>query len=160
MTSTPAYCRGCWYRLRIVEDGCSTAVPLLPTMMELRVEVQLRSILELYGSIVGAGLELTRSSHRSLTDLVHLSQKSTSTADLRAGRYPEVEDQFFGRDHTVFFASSPAVRQRRKKRRRSIAQNLYSSPEAGHRPESSSCPSRPRPCAIEDALITLATCGT
>ena len=38
-------------------------------LVELRLEVQLRSILELYGSIIASGLELTRSSHMTLTDL-------------------------------------------------------------------------------------------
>lgn len=55
---------------------------LTSTMMELRVEVQLRSILELYGSIVAAGLELTRSSHMALTDLCTCRRNLASAADL------------------------------------------------------------------------------
>jgi hypothetical protein len=55
---------------------------LTPTMMELRVEVQLRSILELYGSIVAAGLELTRSSHLALTELCTCRKNLIGTADL------------------------------------------------------------------------------
>ncbi|HMG01683.1 MAG TPA: hypothetical protein VK596_01035 [Edaphobacter sp.] len=55
---------------------------LTSSMMELRVEVQLRSIMELYGSIIGAGLELTRSSHMALTDLCTCRRNLTSVADL------------------------------------------------------------------------------
>jgi hypothetical protein len=42
---------------------------LSPSSMEFRIEIQLRSIVDLYGSIVSAGLELTRSGHLALTDL-------------------------------------------------------------------------------------------
>lgn len=51
-------------------------------LMELRLEVQLRSILELYGSIVGAGLELTRSSHLALTDLCTCRRNVTDVIEL------------------------------------------------------------------------------
>ncbi|HMF54627.1 MAG TPA: hypothetical protein VK593_09770 [Edaphobacter sp.] len=54
---------------------------LSPSMMELRVEIQLRAILDLYGSIVAAGLELTRSSHLSLTDLCTCYRNATSLTD-------------------------------------------------------------------------------
>jgi hypothetical protein len=50
--------------------------------MELRVEVQLRSILDLYGSIVSTGLELTRSSHMALTDLCTCRSNLTNALDL------------------------------------------------------------------------------
>ena len=50
--------------------------------MELRVEVQLRSILDLYGTIVAAGLELTRSSHMALTDLCTCRRNLTAMSDL------------------------------------------------------------------------------
>jgi hypothetical protein len=55
---------------------------LSPSMMELKVEVQLRSILDLYGSIVAAGLELTRASHIALTDLCTCRRNLTSLTDL------------------------------------------------------------------------------
>jgi hypothetical protein len=55
---------------------------LSPTMMELRVEIQLRAILELYGSIVAAGLELTRASHLALTDLCTCYRNVTSATDM------------------------------------------------------------------------------
>jgi hypothetical protein len=50
--------------------------------MELRVEVQLRSILDLYGTIIAAGLELTRSSHMALTDLCTCRRNLTAMSDL------------------------------------------------------------------------------
>jgi len=37
--------------------------------MEFRLEIQLRSVLELYASILSTGVELTRSGHDSLTEL-------------------------------------------------------------------------------------------
>jgi hypothetical protein len=39
------------------------------TTIEFRIEIQLRSIVELYGSLIAAGVELTRNSHALLTDL-------------------------------------------------------------------------------------------
>jgi hypothetical protein len=50
--------------------------------MELRVEVQLRAILDLYGTIVASGLELTRSSHMALTDLCTCRKNLTAMSDL------------------------------------------------------------------------------
>ena len=40
-----------------------------PTITELRLEIQLRSVLELYIALVATGLELTRTAHDALTDL-------------------------------------------------------------------------------------------
>jgi hypothetical protein len=42
---------------------------LSPRTLEIRLEIQLRSVLDLYASIVASGLELTRSGHLGLTDL-------------------------------------------------------------------------------------------
>ncbi len=42
---------------------------LSETTMELRVEVELRAALDLYAGMIGAGLELTRCGHLSLTEL-------------------------------------------------------------------------------------------
>ena len=50
--------------------------------VELRLEVQLRSIVDLYGSIIAAGLELTRSSHLSLTDMCTCRKNARTVADL------------------------------------------------------------------------------
>ncbi len=55
---------------------------LSPSMVELRVEAQLRSIVDLYGAIVSAGLELTRSSHLTLTDLCTCRRNAARSADL------------------------------------------------------------------------------
>lgn len=51
---------GCW----VLEQRA-----LSPTMTELSLEVQLRSVFELYSGIVAAGVELTRDSHTKLTGL-------------------------------------------------------------------------------------------
>ena len=51
---------GCW-----VLERTATS----PSTIEFRIEVQLRAIPELYASLVGAGVELTRSTHSMLTDL-------------------------------------------------------------------------------------------
>lgn len=42
---------------------------LSPTMTELSVEVQLRSVFELYSGLIAAGVELTRDSHTRMTGL-------------------------------------------------------------------------------------------
>ncbi|HEY0161911.1 MAG TPA: hypothetical protein VGB69_04480 [Edaphobacter sp.] len=55
---------------------------LSANMMELRVEVQLRSIIDLYGSIVATGVELTRASHMGLTDLCTCCRNITSKTDV------------------------------------------------------------------------------
>lgn len=51
-------------------------------MMEIRLEIQLRSILDLYASIVSCGLELTRSGHLALTDLCSCRKNLASVADV------------------------------------------------------------------------------
>jgi len=55
---------------------------LSASVMELRVEAQLRSIVELYGAIVAAGLELTRSSHLALTDLCICRKNAANSINL------------------------------------------------------------------------------
>lgn len=55
---------------------------LSASAVELRVEVQLRSIVDLYGSIIAAGLELTRASHLALTDQCTCRKNATTAADL------------------------------------------------------------------------------
>ena len=55
---------------------------LSPTRMEFRIEIQLRSILDLYASIVSSGLELTRSGHLGLTDLCTCRKNLSASADL------------------------------------------------------------------------------
>jgi hypothetical protein len=41
---------------------------LSPTHMEFTVEIQLRAVLDLYASVIAAGIELTRSGHEALTE--------------------------------------------------------------------------------------------
>ena len=55
---------------------------LSPTMMEFRIEIQLRAVLDLYASLISAGLELTRSGHLGLTDLCTCRKNLTASADL------------------------------------------------------------------------------
>ena len=45
---------------------------LSPTTMDFRFEIQLMGIVELYGQLVGLGLELTRNTHDQLTELCTL----------------------------------------------------------------------------------------
>jgi hypothetical protein len=54
---------------------------LSASMIELRVEVQLRSIVDLYGAIIAAGLELTRGSHLALTDQCTCRKNAATAAD-------------------------------------------------------------------------------
>jgi hypothetical protein len=51
---------GCW----VLEQRA-----LSPTMTELRFEVQLRSVFELYSGLIASGLELTPDSHIRMTGL-------------------------------------------------------------------------------------------
>jgi len=60
-TLTSAFTQvGCW----VLERKSTSS-----STVEFRIEVQLRAIPELYASLVGAGIELTRGSHAMLTDL-------------------------------------------------------------------------------------------
>jgi hypothetical protein len=54
---------------------------LSPSMMEFRVEIQLRAAVDLYASIVASGLELTRAGHLALTELCACRRHQT-IADL------------------------------------------------------------------------------
>jgi hypothetical protein len=54
---------------------------LSPTAIEFRLEIQLRSVLDLYAAILSAGIELTRAAHLSLTDLC-TCRKHLRIADL------------------------------------------------------------------------------
>ena len=55
---------------------------LSPTMIEFRIEIQLRSILDLYAALLSVGIELTRNAHITLTDLCTCRKHLRSTADL------------------------------------------------------------------------------
>jgi hypothetical protein len=55
---------------------------LSPTSIEFRIEIQLRSVLDLYVAILTAGIELTRAAHLSLTDLCTCRKHLRGSADL------------------------------------------------------------------------------
>ena len=56
---------------------------LSPTTYEFTLEVELRSILDLYAGIIAAGIELTRSNHLALTDLCTCRLHLMGSADLQ-----------------------------------------------------------------------------
>ena len=55
---------------------------LSPTNMEFQIEIQLRTILDLYAAIISTGVELTRSGHEALTELCTRRKHQRSIADL------------------------------------------------------------------------------
>jgi hypothetical protein len=55
---------------------------LSPTTMEFRIEIQLRAVVDLYSSILAAGLELTRAGHLGLTHLCTCRKNLAAPADL------------------------------------------------------------------------------
>jgi hypothetical protein len=55
---------------------------LSPSTMEFRIEIQLRSVIELYSSIIASGLELTRSGHLGLTHLCTCRKNLFTPTDL------------------------------------------------------------------------------
>jgi hypothetical protein len=55
---------------------------LSPTMIEFRIEIQLRAVVDLYSSILASGLELTRSAHLGLTHLCTCRKNLSKQADL------------------------------------------------------------------------------
>ena len=55
---------------------------LSPSIMEFHIEIQLRSVVDLYFSIITAGLELTRAAHLGLTHLCTCRKNLASTTDL------------------------------------------------------------------------------
>ena len=59
LTTTVSHC-GAWILDRKT---------LSPTSMELRLEIQLRFIIDLYACLVASGIELSRAAHQNLTDL-------------------------------------------------------------------------------------------
>jgi hypothetical protein len=55
---------------------------LSSSIVEFRIEVQLRSIIDLYASVIASGLELTRYSHLALTDLCTCRKNAAALTDL------------------------------------------------------------------------------
>ncbi|MDE1175987.1 MAG: hypothetical protein PW789_05205 [Edaphobacter sp.] len=69
---------------------------LSASTMELKVETQLRSIMDLYAAIVEAGLELTRSSHLALADLCSCRTNASDAVDLSQIVMLRMEISFLG----------------------------------------------------------------
>lgn len=55
---------------------------LSPSTMEFRLEIQLRSAVDLYSSLLASGLELTRAGHLGFTHLCTCRKNLRSPADL------------------------------------------------------------------------------
>ena len=55
---------------------------LSPTQLEFHVEIQLRAALDLYGALVGEGVELTRAAHEGLTELCARRKHVRHSAEL------------------------------------------------------------------------------
>ena len=53
-----------------------------PTTVEFQIEIQLRSVLDLYASLVSSGLELTRAAHLTLAELCTCRKNLPIAADL------------------------------------------------------------------------------
>lgn len=53
-----------------------------PTAVEFQIEIQLRSVLDLYASLVSSGLELTRAGHMTLAELCTCRKNLPIAADL------------------------------------------------------------------------------
>jgi hypothetical protein len=56
--------------------------PLSPNVLEFRLEIQLRSVIDLYAAIVSSGLELTRAGHLGLTQLCTCRKNIANPAGL------------------------------------------------------------------------------
>jgi hypothetical protein len=55
---------------------------LSPTTIEFRLEIQLRSVVDLYSSILASGLELTRAGHLGLTHLCTCRKNLSTPSNL------------------------------------------------------------------------------
>jgi hypothetical protein len=55
---------------------------LSPSAMEFRIEIQLRSVVDLYSSMLASGLELTRAGHLGLTHLCTCRKNLSTTNEL------------------------------------------------------------------------------
>jgi hypothetical protein len=55
---------------------------LSPTTVQFRIEIQLRSVLDLYTAILSVGIELTRAAHLSFQDLCTCRQHLQSSVEL------------------------------------------------------------------------------
>ncbi len=77
---------------------------LSPSTMEFRIEIQVRAVVDLYGSILASGLELTRAGHLALTHLCTCRKNLSNPADLRQIVAIRLEINFLEEDtlHSIF----------------------------------------------------------
>ena len=82
---------------------------LSPSMMEFRLEIQLRAVVDLYASIVASGLELTRSGHLALTELCVCRRHHSMSADLSSVVSIRIEISFLDDMtlHSLLMTGSP-----------------------------------------------------
>jgi hypothetical protein len=99
LTSTVSMC-GAWILDRKT---------ISPTALELRLEIQLRFIVELYAALVAAGVELTRDGHQALGDLCtcrkHFATDSAQVVTIRIG-LTFLEDMTL---HSILMAQASAA---------------------------------------------------
>ncbi|HEY5214622.1 MAG TPA: hypothetical protein VIJ38_16525 [Acidobacteriaceae bacterium] len=91
---------GCW----VLEQRA-----LSPTMTELRLEVQLRSVFELYSGLMSAGVELTRDSHTRMSGLCTVRDHNPRQAKRRRILTIRLELSFLEQGGSEFGASSVGV---------------------------------------------------
>ena len=91
---------GCW----VLEQRA-----LSPTMTELRLEVQLRSVFELYSSLISAGVELTRDSHTRMSGLCTVRDHNPRQAKRRRILTIRLELSFLEQGGSEFQTTSVGV---------------------------------------------------
>ena len=79
--------------------------------MEFRLEIQLRAVVDLYSSILAAGLELTRAGHLGLTHLCTCRKNLSAPADLGQVIALRIEITFLedATLHSLFLAARAPV---------------------------------------------------
>jgi len=87
---------GCW-----VHERKSLSL----TSVELRLEVQLRAIVELYSALIASGLELTRASHFDLTG--HCMLRKYSPLPTEIGRVLQVRLEITFLEDSELFTLKP-----------------------------------------------------
>jgi hypothetical protein len=92
LESAMALC-GCW----IVDQRAVS-----PTQTTMRFEVQLRTVFELYGELLAAGVELTRDSHARLTELCTLREHRQGSMRRRRVVTVRLEVSFLEGDGSEF----------------------------------------------------------
>lgn len=80
-----------------------------PNTMEFLLEIQLRGVVDVYSSILAAGLELTRAGHLGLTHLCTCRKNLSGPADLAQVITLRIEITFLedATLHSLFLAARP-----------------------------------------------------